>query len=80
MGHNKLRSLLGPPVIATTPVDVSLGRQCDLPISTTYSEGSLYTGYTTKLLLPQEFRLGSVLTQEVPQVACGSLDARDLKE
>jgi len=49
-------------------------------MSTTYSEGSLYTGYTTKLLLPQEFRLSSVLVQEIPQVACGSLAARNRKE
>jgi hypothetical protein len=50
-----------------------------LIVSATYPKRSLDAGYATKLLLPQEFRLSGILAQQIPQVACGLLDTRNLK-
>jgi len=38
-------------------------------VSVTYSKWSFYASHTTELLLPEEFRLGGILAQQIPKMA-----------
>jgi len=49
-------------------------------VSVTYSKWSFYAGYAAELLLPEEFRLGGIIAQQVPKVTLGSLATQRQKE